>query len=307
MLVKRELIMARVETVYGTPAIPSPATDAILVENVSFGHDKLRMNERNPVKRSLAPLQEVYGGRLITLSFDVEVKGSGTLGTPPEVGVLLRGCGLDETINAGTDVRYGPVSEGHESLTIYYYEDGILNSIAGAVGTFSLNLEAGTHGKFSFTFTGHQVQRTDDALPNPTYDSTVPAPYINSAFNIGGYAAAISSLSLEMGNNIAAVPSVSAPDGYGQIRISDRAVTGSMDPEAVLKATNDFFEDWEAGNVLNLSSGIIGSVPGNRFALYANVFYKEIGHGDREGIRTYDIGFGCLENIGDDEFSLTFL
>jgi hypothetical protein len=36
------------------------------------------------------------------------------------------------------------------------------------------------------------------------------------------------------------------------------------------------------------------------------MYWREIAHGDRDGIATYDLTFGAAESSGDDEVSLIF-
>lgn len=305
MLKSREAIAAKIETSYGVNAAPG-ANDAILVENLSPSYESPRMNERAVVKATLGAKQQVYGGHLKTLTFDVELKGSGTADVPPEVGVLLRGCGFAETITVGTSVAYAPASTGHESLTINYYQDGIIHTLTGARGTVSFNLEAGGIGKASFSFTGHDAE-ADGALITPTYDATVPAPVIGASFSIGAYAAVVAKLSVDMGIKLAMPPSVNAADGFSDVRITGREVTGSFDPELVLKATKDFYSEWTSGTKMALDTGVIGSAAGNRYQMsLPAVYYRELSYGDRDGITTLEVGFGAVENTGDDEVTITF-
>lgn len=308
MLVNREVILAKIETVYGTDSVPVEATDAMLVENIGWSNEGLRMNERPAVRANIGMLQQVFGGTLRGITFDVELKGSGgAVDLPPEFGPLLRCCGWGETINAAVDVTYDPVSTGHESVSIYYFQDGIRYILLGCIGNVSFNLETGGIGKMSFTIVGHSVTPTDVALASPTYTSNVPVPIINVPFVIGGYSAVINALGFDMGNTVANVPDMSATDGYGQVRITKRDVTGSYDPEAVIVATDDPHSDLAAGTSLALGTGVIGSATGNKYEIsMPGVVYRELGPGDRDGVRTYDISFGAAESTGDDEVQIVF-
>ena len=306
MLKNREVLLFKIESSYGVDSSPSAGADAVLAENLNYSFEGARMAERNVVKATFGKEQAVYGGHLKTVSFDVELKGSGAAGTAPEIGQLLRACGFDETIVASTSVAYAPVSSSIESGTLEYFQDGKLHKLLGCRGTVSFNLEVGMPGKATFSLTGHDTE-SDAALPSPSYDSTVPAPFINAGFALGGYAAIISTLSVDMGNTLAFAPDVNAADGYGEIRITGRDVTGSFDPEAVLKATEDFQGDWENGTQQAITTGSIGGTAGNIFAItLGQTYHKEISGGDRDGITTNEIGFGAVESSGDDEISITF-
>jgi hypothetical protein len=303
--VKREAILLKIETTQGTDAVPTGADDAILVEDPSWSFAGARMVERNPVRSALGRLQAVYAGTLIEVSFKVEIKGSGAAGTAPEIGQALRACGIDETIVASTSVTYAPVSTGHESASIYYYEDGSLYKILGAIGTVSFSLETGAIGYAEFTFTGHYGGLTDAALPSLTFDSTVPPAILGASFSALGYASAINSLSLDVANEVVTPASMSDAEGYGDVLIVDRDPAGSFDPQAELVATEAFVADWKAGTAGAIQTGAIGSTAGNIYALsMPTSHYREIAPGDRDSMRTYDIGFGAH---GDDSaFSIAF-
>ena len=308
MLTNREVILIKPEVSYGTDSVPVEGTDALLVENGSWSNEGLRMNERPAVRANIAMLQQVYGGRLMSISFDVELKGGGgAVDVPPEVGPALRACGWGETINAVVDVTYAPVSTGHESVTIYYFQDGIRYILTGVRGNVSFALETGAIGKASFTMTGHVALPTDVVLPAPVYDGVVPVALINVPFTIGAFGAIINALNFDMGNTIATPPDISASDGYAEIQLTKRDVNGSLDPEAELIATDFPLQDLEQGNTLALTTGVIGSVVGNRYVIAAPaVYYRDISPGDRDGVRTLETPIGFAENTGDDEVTIVF-
>ncbi len=309
MLTNREVILAEIEVSYGVDPVPVEATNAILVENIGWSNEGLRMNERPAVRQNIGMLQMVFGGTLRAITFDVELKGSGgAVDLPPEFGPLLRACGFGETINVAADVQYAPVSTGHESVTIYYFQDGIQHILTGCVGNVSFNLEAGALGKMSFTFTGHLVSVLDVALPTgPVYQTNVPPPLISTPFTIGGFGAVINALTFDLSNTVATPPDMSASDGYSQVRITQRDVQGSYDPEATLIATDDPFTALSAGTQLAVTTGVIGSLVGNRIQFdMPRAYNKDVSPGDRDGVRTYDIPLGFAEVAGDDEVNITF-
>ena len=307
MLINREVLLAKVETTYNTDPTPTESANAILVENISMKPAGARMVERNAVRASLAPLKQIYGGRLVELTFDVELKGSGTAGTAPELDSLLQGCGFGVTIVPSTSVTYAPVSTGFESVTFYYYQDGIRTIITGAIGNMSATCKAGETGKLSFTFTGHVATPTDTAMASPTYSSIVPSVVLGLTFTVDSYAAKIDALSFDMTNEVSTPSSISASDGYGQIRIAKRDVNGTIDPESELVATKDYVNEWVSGADAALTTGSIGASAGNIINIsMPAIHYREVTDGDRDGIRTQDISFGAAESSGDDEITIAF-
>lgn len=309
MLTSREVILCKEESTYNVDPTPTASADAILISNPSWSNEGLRMIERNVIKNTLGRKKSIYGGALKTVTFDVEIKGSGAAGTAPDLGVLLEICGMTETIVASTSVTYTPESDpaSMKSGTIYYYQDGLLHVLTGCRGNYSCNLETGNVGMFSFTITGHSSAPTDAAIVTPTVDATSPVAIKGATFTIDSYAATINSLSFDMSNTISMRNDMSASDGFADIFIASRDVNGSFDPEMELVATEDFDGNFRSGAAMALATGTIGSTAGNRFAIsMPAVSYRDIAPGDRDGVRTYELAFGAAESSGDDEVSIAF-
>lgn len=310
MLLKNEVILAEIESTYNTDPTPTGA-EAVAFSDVSWSNEGLRMIERNLVKQGLDMEKRIYGGHLKTIVFTCELKGSGAAGTAPEFGPLLRSCGMDETIVVSTSVTYGPVSTALESCTIYYFEgdgtNGIRHILTGCRGTCVFNFQVGDVPKVTFTMTGHRSNPTDNAAPTPTYDSTDPVGLINIPFTVGGDSLVVNGFTLETTNEIATVESLSASDGYGDVRISSRDPGGSLDPETVLVATTPIIADLTGGQENAISIGSIGATAGNIVDLdLPAAYYVDAGPADREGIRTYDLPYKAAISAGDDEWSLVF-
>lgn len=306
MMINRRVLLVKIEPTYNVDSVPG-ATDAVLVENFKWSNEGLRMSPRPAVRTSLGKLKKIYGGRLEKFSFDVEIKGSGVAGTPPELGALLRSCAMGETIVASTSVTYKPVSTGHESCTQYLYRDGKRKIVTGCRGNPKFNGETGMPGKISFEFIGHVADETDTAIIAPSYDSTVPVPLLSAGFSFGGYAAVISKLSIDLGNKIATPPDMNAADGYAAVQITDRDVIGSFDPEDTLIATKNWLADLKAGTTRVLTTGVIGSVAGNRWQLSAPAAYlTDASDSERDGVDVYEVPIAFAESTGDDEISLVF-
>lgn len=307
MLVKKSVLLAKIHAVYEDDPVPVAATDAVKVENLSHGPSNQKMVEQPNIKNTLGKEKQLFGTFLWDISFDVLVKGSGVAGTAPEYGSLLRACGLGEIIVLATSVSYAPISTGFEAVAIYIYEDGKLYKITGCRGNVSFAGEAGGAGKLSFTFTGHKNQIIDAPLTNPTLDTT-EAPMIKSAgFTIDAYAAAISALNFDMGNQVIMPADINGADGFGEIQIVDRDINGSIDPLDVLLATKDFMSDWETGKEMALSTGVIGAIAGNRYQIsQPAVSYRDASLGNRDELRTLELPYGAHEVSGDDGSTLTF-
>ena len=321
MLVSRTVISVAVESAYNDPTNPSEAPINILVENPSLAFEGLRMAERNPTSPSLAAVEKIQAGALMTLTFDAEVKGSGDVVTDPvpEIGRLLRGCGFSqETAGLTNGVVYRPASEGHVSLTIRVFQDGMLFTLTGCRGTVTANLAVGEVGKLSFTFSGHYTGTSagnspvDSPLPTPTFNSTLPPPVVGAGLSIAGILTRVAAeVTFDMGLEVAKPVNISASDGFGEVQITKRAVTGTVNPEAYVPGTpggpNDIYEQLRTNTLLNITTGWIGSDADSRYRVnFPKAQLTDITQGDREAIRTFDLTFSAIEDLGDDEIAIFF-
>ena len=305
-LVSNQIVQVKVESTSGTYEAPGSG-DSILCSNVTVTPTSARMYDRDVIKGTLGGLQQIYAGSLMQVTFDIEIKGSGTAGTAPEADAVFQMAGFAPTAVASTSVTYDPISSGFNTCSIAVDLDGKLVKIKGAVANLDFSLTTGEVAMANVTATGRLESITDGAVSGSSYDATVPAALINVPFTIGGYGAVVNAISIGMNNAIALPPSIADAEGYGQPRITKRSVEGSFDPEQELVATASFDADWRSGDVKVLTTGGIGAAAGNITNFTCSyVHYRDVQTGDREGILTHDIPFGASENAGDDEISIAF-
>ncbi|MCK4248675.1 MAG: hypothetical protein KAX15_02740 [Candidatus Omnitrophica bacterium] len=307
-LTKRALILAKEEVTYGVDPVPTPAANAVLVIDpvVTPVGEKLT---RNTVKNTLSPDSPLMGKRHCEVTFQTELRGSGVVDVAPRgVGDLFEACGMLETIAAAVSVKYTPASSSLKSVTIYAYFDGLLHKITAAVGSWELVCEAGQIPKISWTFSGFFAAPTDEALPGSvTYDSTIPPIVQNAGFAINSVSTlVVQQVALGLNNTISPRDDINAPTALKGFRVSAREPGGSFNPEAVLVAEYNFYDDWEKATARALEL-TIGSVAGNKCGISApKVTLDSIGPGDREGIRVFDIPISLGMDSGDDEVELLF-
>lgn len=309
--VSNEVILAKTETTYNTDSTPSAGSNAVLVRNVKLAPEGLRMNDRAAIRASLGQLQEVYGGQLKRLTFEVEVKGSGTAGTAPEIGPLIEACGFNETIVASTSVTYLPESSAHESITLYWYEFGRkLHKLTGARGNFTIKLEAGGICLIEFDFVGHYTEPTDQTQPTPTYNSQVPKAGLGMTVAINGVSAIVAKRWQWSPNNTIVTPaSLSSSDGYGEILISKRKITGQMEIESELDSVLDLDLLFAAGTRFAFASGQLGSTAGNRLNVTtpaSSTYVTNTEPTESDGLRQRQIDLAVDDSTADTELSLAF-
>lgn len=305
LLERKTQVAVEVEGTEGT-AETLAAADAILHMNPSFKPDT-PMNDRPVASATMSRFASVPGKRSMVMEWDVELKGSGTAGTPPEFSDALQACGFDETIVAATSVTYTPLSDAVPSVAVGMYMDGLRALMWGARGNVSLSVSAGGFAMLHFRFVGADFTITDVAmLSGVSYQSTKPPVFLDASFSISSYAAKIQALGFDMNNELVLREDPSQESGHFSTLITNRAPVLTIDPELVLVATENFFADLRAGTEGALSLAL-GATAGNICTITApKVQYTNASPGSRNGLRTLGIDCQLNRSSGDDEISLVF-
>lgn len=308
MLTRKTVVLAKVEANYGVDPVPTPGANALLVKDVDIKPTGETL-KRDYLRSSLSPLTFLRGLREVEVSFETEFKGTGTRGVLPAwgwEGDLFRACSMSETVNAGVNIIYAPVSDNIESCTLYVYKDGIFHKVTGCRGSFKLNFEVGKFPTIKWTFKGIYVSPVDASPAAQTFSTVEPAVVLGTILTVGGYGPCVEKLEIDIANSIAARKCMSAVSGITEQMITGRDPGGSFDPEAVLEATEDFWAKWENAEAFALALGPIGSLDGNIIEVDAPAMqYRDITYADRNGILAYQVPFALAVNTGDDELVIT--
>lgn len=201
-----KILLAKIEDTYGTDPSPAGASDGILASNVS-----LRPMEGQDVDRELDLAFLGADGTIpadlhMKLTFRVELAGSGTAGTAPGWAPLIRACAVAETVDAGVSVTYNPISESHESVTIYLWIGGTLYALRGARGTCTLTCSASAIPYLEFDFTALYAEPTETARDAPTLTGfqkpRVASNATTPTFTIDGTGLVMRSFSMDFGNQV---------------------------------------------------------------------------------------------------------
>jgi len=304
-LSRKRLLLAKIESTYGTD--PTPAgTDAVLVSNLAIQPLQLELKDRELILAALGNTEKVVGQRLVSVSFDVEIAGSGAAGTAPKWSALIQACGFSETIVASTSVTYAPVSTGFKGVTLYHFADGVRHKVTGCRGTWSMSLETGEIPKISFEFTGLYNAPTDETQPALTYSNQADPLVVNSAnttpLKVHGYAACLESFSLSLANE---TPFRQLAGCTQQVMITDRKPEGEVTIEAPTIAAKNFFTA-ASGQTLDEFSWTHGTTAGNIVTFSAatcNLGSPE--YEDSDGIIMLKLPFMPIPtSAGNDEFTI---
>jgi len=306
-LTRKRLIQVKKESTYGTDSTPA-GTDALLVRNLEITPIEADVVSRDLIRPYLGNSPQLLANTRVSLTFQVELAGSGTAGTAPRYGAILQACGLSETIVASTSVTYAPVSSAFSSATIYFNNDGIRHSLTGCRGTFTLNAEVGNIGTIDFTMIGVFNAPTDTALPTTTY-SAQASPLIfkqgnTSGFQFFSYAGCLQSVSLDIANETVYRELVGCTK---EVLITNRAPSGNVMIEAVALATKDYFNIAQTETTGNLTF-LHGTTAGNRVTLTAGQCdITNPTYGDQNGVQMLNIPYVAVPTTaGNDELSLVF-
>lgn len=305
---RRTVLLAKVETTYGVDSVPTGAANAILVRSVTLTPMETKAADRTLVRPYYGSFEQLPGTVNAMLECEVEMSGSGALGTVPAYGALLKGCAFAETITAGISVVYSPISAADQSLTIYYHLDGVLHKMLGARGSVSVKLAAGDIPVYSFKFTGLYSAVTDVPLPTATltgFIKPVPTNSTNTtAFSLHGYAGVLQSLDIDVANQVV----YRALVGTESVIITDRQAVGNVSLEAATIATKDWFT-----TVRNATTGALtvtqGTVAGNKVRIDAPaVQLITPKYADTDGIMHIQMGMRLVPGTaGNDELTFTIL
>jgi len=309
-LYRKRTVLVKAESTYGTDSTPA-GSDAVQVRNLEITPVESEVLSRDLIRPYLGNSPQLIANTRVVVTFEVEYAGSGTAGTAPRYGSLLKACGFSETVVASTSVTYAPVSASFSSVTIYFSLDGVRHKVTGARGTFSLNLTANQIPVINFTMTGQYVAPTDTADPTPTYTNQA-APQIFNDTNTTAFTVfsetdlPLQTCTLDVGNEVVYRELVNSDK---EVSIVNRAGNGSLTIEMPTLASHDFFADAVAGTTGNLSI-VHGTNAGNIITLASAANAISLGnpsYSEDQGVVMLNLPYTLVpSSSGNDEFTLAY-
>jgi hypothetical protein len=238
--IRNTSILAKVETVYGTDAVPTEAANAILVSNVNITPLQASNVKRDLIRPFLGGSEELIGAAYVEMNFDVELAGAGAAGTAPGYGPLLRACGFVETLTVSVRAEYNLTTPVADAVSIYYFSDGVKHVARGCRGDVSFKMNAGERPVMSFKFQGLDGGVTATA-PAALTLSGFKTPVVISEANTGdtifgctytpatptltaGTAYPSKGLEISLGNSVNYMPLL----GGETVEVTDRNATGKV-------------------------------------------------------------------------------
>ncbi len=313
LLSRKRVLLAKTEVTYGTDPTPSGAANAILVRSLDVTPLDADIVSRDLVRPYMGNFEQIIAAERVMVTFEVELQGSGTAGTAPAVGPLLRACGLSETIVALTSVTYAPVSSSFDSVTLYFQaQDSVsttspLHKITGARGNVELMASVKGLPVLKFTMTGLYNATADAANLTADYTAFKTPLAVNKAntptFSFFGYSAVMSDFSLNLNNQIVHRNLINSES----VLLTDRKAGGTVVFEAPLTVTHDFWAD-AIGTTLGSMSLVHGTVAGSiaKITATSTVDITSPTYTDQNGVLMLSVPYVLVPGTGNDEFSLAF-
>lgn len=310
-------ILAKVETTYGTDAVPTGAANAMLVSDCTISPMADNV-DRSLIRSYMGSSEQLVGTKHIEISMTLELQNGGTAGTAPAWGPVARACGLAESVLATPDrVEYTPVSSGFESVSIYYYVDGVVYKALGCRGSIDFALGVGERPTMQVKMVGIDGG-VAEATPSGVDYSGFKTPLVVTESNTGDFllgctyaSGALSSgtsyvsrgLKVSLGADARFTPTL----GGETVEIVDRATTGSMTldltaaQEVAMKAAID-------ANTLTSVGFLHGTTEGYKALFYAPAVQRiNPKHEDVNGLAMLAMDLRFTPSSGNDELRIVLL
>jgi len=310
-LTRKKFLIAKIESTYGTDPSPVGGTNAIQVTNLEV--TPIESDNVQPASYQgfigNSTRGTLVANKRVSVTFDVELAGSGTAGTAPAFGPLLKSCGLSETIVSSTSVTYAGVSSSFDSATIYCFYDGTRHKITGARGSVSFNLTAGQFAVASFNFIGIYNAPDGTALSGSfTVANQAAAIEVNdtnmtTATFHGVTSARIESFDLALNNELIYKETASNKEVF----ITNRAPGGTAVVTKEMYFDNIYFAKAAAVSAPTTAPAL-GATAGNIVTLNAaQTDITGASYGDTNGVISLSMPYLALPTTaGNDEVSLAF-
>ncbi len=312
MKFKSKTLLAKLEASYGVDPLPV-GTDGIQTKNLQVNPYIGDTISRDLDRESLGAQEQININPHVEVTFDVELAGSGTAGAAPAYGSLLKACGFDETVSAGVDVQYSPVSSNFPSVALYYLQRNDAGgfqqqTITGCRGSVSITVDLAGIPVLQFRFLGFYQTPSDVVnitVDNSAFVDPVYVSHDNTSLTIGAYSARASAFSIDMANEL----SMRNVTGARYVNLFDRAPSGQTTIDAPALSAKDFYALVESHNGTTKEAVALthGTLAGNIVEISApQVQFTTITHADSAGELAYQLGMSFLPASGNDEIAFAF-
>lgn len=320
-------IAIKVETTKGTKLTPAvDGTESkIRVYDVVWTPD-ISKHDRKLTSIALSRYSHTIGTTYGKLAFKIDLRKTAITATDDAWYNLLRACGM--AFNTGTGAwTFTSNQTTHKTLTMLCWlcdaggaSTAVRVGMRGAMGNVSFNGKVGERPQLMFEFNGiHEVadvdlKPQDDGLNSITHENAVPSAFHSVALTWNGNTRRASTVTWNANNVIVPREDVSSSGGALHFALTDRGLTGTIDPDMEAVATEDFWGQHNLGTEVAVAwtytqpATASPAVNARTFAFsIPKAQVVSIAEGDRNGIAVANLDFAADRNTeaGDDEFTMT--
>ena len=273
ILTRQRVILVKTETSYKVASSDVAVTDAIVCrepEITPLEGDTVERNIAQPEPGRSKGAPNFLANTRAMVTIPVELTASGTAGTPPQWGPLMKACWMQEDIvNTGLNksVTYKPADGDQASLQIGVNMgglNGIIQIIKGCRGTFTITFDQNAVPLINFIFTGDFVAPVSDPYnsQNDTgrnYSGLTLNPGVARVYGDGNTTVkwgasgspseiCAGAIELDMANQML----YRSLPGCEESLITNRLPTGSFEAEVTATNTQGLFDKSEAADLQEL-------------------------------------------------------
>jgi hypothetical protein len=201
------------------------------------------------------------------LAFRVELAGSGTAGTAPKYGRLLKACKMAETIIASTSVGYKFATGSTDSLTMWFQMDGQRHAMVGCRGAFKIDINSQQIPYIDFMYKGLWVAPNSVADLTPNTAGWIKPRIVTNAntqqISYSGYSAVFMKYMFDSGNQLEHFDN----PGEEFVGIVDRECVGDFKMLAPTISAKDYFTESMFLNQVAALNLVHGTTAGNIVSL----------------------------------------
>lgn len=268
---ERRLVQFKIESPSGTPAVPSPAVDALQAINFKWDSAAKAVTDEFLYAAGYYGASDEFTVSLMReCSFEQPLMGGGTpLGTnyPPALLALYRACGHASVVAATTSVVFSPISDAMESGTLVVHDDTFLRQMGFVRGNMKFVFAEGKVPRAMVSLMGTYSTPTDQNRPAavlPVLQKPVGYNKSNSVVTLGALALKCSSAEFDAGR----VNEYRNMAGAEDIVPSDAKSTATLKFELPRVDQKSIYSELET-NVVQALQVAHGQSVGNRVALAA--------------------------------------
>lgn len=295
------------ETTYATDATPTGAANWFEARNVALTSLDTETVSRDIDLGFFGNAGDIVVAKWSSLSFDIALTSSGTLGTAAKWASALLACATAETVNAGVSVAYNLASSALASVSAYLEIDGVVYKFIGARGNPKVSVPAKglpmLHVELWAPF-AVPAAGSIASISKTGWLQEEAVNAVNSGFiTINAINLAFSKLDYDLGNQL---KKVNLPGPQVEVMVVDRDPSASATVLAPAIGTFDPYALADANTVIAVTQ-THGSAGTKKIKSDLNVRITNVNEVEIEGMLGYDLTFKPTPVTGNDEIAITIL